>query len=225
MVRLEGFPFHLECPVCAGEVPYREELRVAGFRKVYHVTCPDCSALLAVCSCQYTNFLAMAPAAALTYCTLHFLFMGARAEAASFVSAFALLAALVFNALLRDYTVFASKSPEWEPPVFPPTDPGSGLAWELLSLWKILTAKNGWPSSLGRCLFVAGAALAVVSFSGTHYIGIWSLAGWLLQWAGLALILRGYSLIISFGGGFLLATLLLLAEDGGASILRLILHH
>lgn len=73
---------------------------------------------------------------------------------------------------------------------------------------------------VGRWAFVTGTAGIVVVSTASHYLNAWSAMAWLVEWVGLAILLRREgSPIVSIGGGFLVSCVCMMAAIGIGQLL------
>lgn len=100
-------------------------------------------------------------------------------------------------------------------------------AWKDIFSWfnKVIFKGKAEIDILARIFFTAGLVLIAVNFWKCEFIDTLAFLGWLLNLVAFIIFLRSYSVIIAFGGSFLISILLLLSEVGIVAVLRSITHH
>ena len=78
----------------------------------------------------------------------------------------------------------------------------------------VAVAKSDRAALAGYPMLVVGFALIVALFA--RAVGLWAGAGFFLMWVGFALTMKGKSMVMSVGLGFIVACVLLLAAVGVA---------
>jgi hypothetical protein len=224
MIRLRLVRMRLPCPICKGIVTFREGLAFWGGAEVYEITCPSCSGELYLSSYPHESAVVDYASRIIYASVIAAIPLSAHYHAIPYLAAFLLLVAVCFSALLRAYTLEPAAVHSALDTSRRYRDLGGIAATALSSFVSTFMAEGGWLSHVARGLCLLGAAAVLGGFSLEQYLGLLSTLGWVAQWVGLALLFRKQSAIISCGGGFLIACIVMLVEGGIGSLLRNALH-
>ncbi len=224
MIAWQGRTHHFHCLLCNGDLHYRDKVRIGPRVAEYDLNCPDCGAPLVIHSRPNHSKVLLLAILWFLLLAMNFSQLGSDFTLATILSAAMVLLIAFVSLFIRQYEIAVVVQPGDAHPRGQRPGPFAGdqsaISWASDGLTKLLKSKRGPMDTVGRWAFVTGTAGIVVVSTASHYLNAWSAMAWLVEWAGLAILLRREgSPIVWIGGGFLVSCVCMMAAIGIGQLL------
>jgi len=211
----QGRTHHFSCPVCDGDLHYRDKVRIGPRVAEYDLSCPDCGAPLVIHSRPNHIKVLLSAIVWFLILAMNFSQMGSDFTLATILSAAMFLLIAFVSLFIRQYEIVIVVQPGDAHPRGPRPVPFAGdqssVAQAADQFTKLLKSKRGPMDTVGRWCFIVGVLVIAGCFTVDSHLNAYSALAWLVEWTGLSILLRdAHSPIVTIGGGLLISCVSLL---------------
>ncbi len=191
MIAWQGRAHEYWCPECCTEFVYKEKFQAGARTMEYPAICAKCGERLIVRSSPIAFGMFGFGMAICFLAAVAFSLMGSEAPVLAVLSTSGFILLVVLSIFLRRFQVLPAVVAETKAGKGPLLDPGRDpISYMIAGLGRVLGARRGPLDSIGRWCVIVGFLVSTACFAFNSYPTVSSLVAWLVELAGLGVLLR-----------------------------------